>query len=47
VITIQTYARFGFLAEWFLKEICDPFGEEDMERMKRIGDYVHGHTRRF
>ena len=24
-----------------------PLGEEDMERMKRIGDYVHSHTRRF
>jgi len=24
-----------------------PLGEKDMERMKRIGDYVHGHTRRF
>jgi aryl-alcohol dehydrogenase-like predicted oxidoreductase len=24
-----------------------PLAEEDMERMKRIGDYVHGHTRRF
>jgi len=24
-----------------------PLGEEDMERLKRIGDYVHGHTRRF
>jgi aryl-alcohol dehydrogenase-like predicted oxidoreductase len=24
-----------------------PLGEEDMERMKRIGDYVHDHTRRF
>ena len=24
-----------------------PLGEKDMERMKRIGDYVHEHTRRF
>ena len=24
-----------------------PLGEEDMERMKRIGDYVRGHTRKF
>jgi aryl-alcohol dehydrogenase-like predicted oxidoreductase len=24
-----------------------PLAEEDMERMKLIGDYVHGHTRRF
>ena len=24
-----------------------PLGEEDMERMKRIGDYVHGRTRKF
>jgi aryl-alcohol dehydrogenase-like predicted oxidoreductase len=24
-----------------------PLGDEDMERMKRIGDYVHDHTRRF
>ncbi len=24
-----------------------PFGEGDMERMRRIGDYVHGHTKRF
>jgi aryl-alcohol dehydrogenase-like predicted oxidoreductase len=24
-----------------------PLGEEDMERMKRIGDHVHGHTRYF
>jgi aryl-alcohol dehydrogenase-like predicted oxidoreductase len=24
-----------------------PLGEEDMERMKRIGDYVHAHTRKF
>jgi len=24
-----------------------PLGEEDMERMKRIGDYVHQHTRNF
>jgi aryl-alcohol dehydrogenase-like predicted oxidoreductase len=24
-----------------------PLGEEDMERMKRIGDYVHQHNRRF
>jgi aryl-alcohol dehydrogenase-like predicted oxidoreductase len=24
-----------------------PLGEEDMERMKRIGDYVHRHTRNF
>jgi aryl-alcohol dehydrogenase-like predicted oxidoreductase len=24
-----------------------PLGEEDMERMRRIGDYVHDHTRHF
>jgi hypothetical protein len=24
-----------------------PLGEEDMERMKRIGDFVHQHNRRF
>ncbi|MEJ2167822.1 MAG: hypothetical protein P8X90_20045 [Desulfobacterales bacterium] len=24
-----------------------PLGQEDMERMKRIGDYVHSHNRRF
>jgi len=24
-----------------------PLGEKDMERMRRIGDYVHQHTRRF
>ncbi len=24
-----------------------PLGEEDMERMRRIGDYVHEHTRKF
>lgn len=24
-----------------------PLGEEDMERMRRIGDYVHKHTRAF
>jgi len=24
-----------------------PLGEDDMARMRRIGDYVHDHTRRF
>ena len=52
IIVVQSYSRSAFLMEAFLKKALrsldlGPLNENELKRVRKIGDWVHEHSGKF